>query len=35
MGEEAEPGYPNSQHGVGLVSADLIVRQSVRAAPRR
>lgn len=35
MGEEAEPGYPNSQHGVGLVSAALIVRQSVRAAPRR
>lgn len=35
MGDGDEPGYPNSRHGVGLVSADLIVRQSVRAAPRR
>lgn len=35
MGDGDEPGYPNSRHGVGLVSADLIVRQSVRAAPHR
>ncbi len=35
MGDGDEPGYPASYHGVGLVSADLIVRQSVRAAPRR
>lgn len=35
MGEGEEPAFSNSQHGVGLVSADLIIRQSVRVAPQR
>ena len=34
MGDSDEPGYPASHHGVGLVSADLIIRQSVRTASR-
>lgn len=35
LGERDEPGYAISRHGVGLAPADLIVRQSVRAAARR
>ncbi|MEE1296057.1 MAG: LacI family DNA-binding transcriptional regulator [Bifidobacterium sp.] len=35
MGEGSEPGYGTSRHGVGLVPADVILRQSLRQAAQR
>mgnify|MGYP002516783387 FL=1 len=34
LGESSEPGYALSQHGVGLVPANLVQRSSVGVAPR-